>query len=132
MFRAQVAAADLLLDSEALRFLLKVVLDIGNFLNSHSSRLSSASGYTLDTLLKLPDARSPVDKSVTLLHWLIRHCMSKNPAVRVPFRSPLADCSHCERAEAKTLCFASFAFQALAEILAIDLAEVSLSATTLF
>ena len=62
---------------------LQVVLDIGNFLNSHSSRLSSASGYTLDTLLKLPDARSLVDTSVTLLHCE----KTRDP----PLRSTFAD-----------------------------------------
>jgi hypothetical protein len=84
------------------------VLEIGNFLNSHNDRMANAVGYRLDTLLcviagrsviptctlfsfvpgranwrtparRLHDARSPADKSVTLLHWLIRHCERERP-----------------------------------------------------
>ena len=51
--------------------ILKISLEIGNFLNAGGHQ-GSALGFQLETLLKLKEVRSTKNRTVTLLHYLAR------------------------------------------------------------
>ncbi len=59
-------------ESSLMRQLLKMALDIGNFLNASTAQ-GSAIGFQLDTLLKLREVRSSKQRTVTLLHFIARY-----------------------------------------------------------
>jgi hypothetical protein len=59
------------LNSGKLKELLALVLSLGNALNASSSRKNVATGFKLETLLKLAELRSPLDGQVTLLRYLV-------------------------------------------------------------
>lgn len=64
-------ALDDALDSRALTALLRVVLDIGNFLNARCPRSGAAAGYRLEALASLASIRSPTKKcAAPLAPWV--------------------------------------------------------------
>eukprot|EP00798_Chlamydomonas_sp_ICE-L_P013879 gene13880-19805_t len=58
--------------------ILKIALEIGNFLNAGGHQ-GSAIGFQLETLLKLKDVRSTRNRAVTLLHYLARELQRQRP-----------------------------------------------------
>jgi hypothetical protein len=58
--------------SSLMRHLLKLALEIGNFLNA-SSPQGAAVGFHLETLLRLRDVKSTNNKAQTLLHFVARY-----------------------------------------------------------
>ena len=63
-------ACDELINSTRLRQLLGIVLTFGNRLNTAGNRKRKAGAFTLDSLLKLSQAKA-FDKKTTFLHYLI-------------------------------------------------------------
>ncbi|KAL3308836.1 FH2 domain-containing protein 1 [Cichlidogyrus casuarinus] len=70
--------AQALMDSESLRGILRLILKIGNFLNNGEC-IGSASGFAMNSLLKLSDVRSNVNSRITLLHYLVQEIETRYP-----------------------------------------------------
>ena len=66
-----VNASEQIMGSERLARLLEVTLAVGNQLNREHSRLGSATGFTVDTLMKLCITKA-VDNETTLLRFIVR------------------------------------------------------------
>ena len=67
--------------SGKLEKILRIVLDIGNFMNGSTNR-GSAYGFQLEALIKLKDtkvSKKDNDGTPTLLHYLVRFLNSKEP-----------------------------------------------------
>jgi len=64
--------------SELIPRYLELILAIGNFLNQ-GSHAGGAFGFTLDSLLKLKDTKSPVKPEFTLLHYLAQIIEKNRP-----------------------------------------------------
>jgi formin 2 len=60
--------------SEALHRVLALVLTMGNWMNGGNHMRGQADGFHLEILGKLKDVKSQ-DKSMTLLHYLVRESM---------------------------------------------------------
>jgi diaphanous 1 len=75
--------------------LLRLVLDIGNFLNA-GSNMGQAAGFRLDALPKLQDTRSTADAKVSLLDYLAQVVLTTVPDV-AHFREDLAKCDQARR-----------------------------------
>ena len=68
-------AATAAVSSDTLRYWCHAVLAAGNFLNHGSAKLSKARAYKLNSLFsKLSELRSPTEKGVTLLTFMMTHC----------------------------------------------------------
>lgn len=65
--------------SDSLKQVLRVVLQLGNYLNGGTSK-GKAAGFKLQSLRKLRDTKTTNNKS-TLLHYLIQHIKKKCPEV---------------------------------------------------
>ncbi|GIL72691.1 hypothetical protein Vretifemale_2934, partial [Volvox reticuliferus] len=64
--------------SSLMKHLLKLALEIGNFLNA-SSPQGAAIGFHLETLLRLRDVKSTNNKGQTLLHFVARQQLRQYP-----------------------------------------------------
>lgn len=62
-----------LAENEALHQLLKVILRVGNVMNTGTAQ-GNAAGFRLSLLPKLPDIKSSVDSQLTLVHYLLAVC----------------------------------------------------------
>lgn len=71
-------ACDEVRSSSLMRHLLKLALEIGNFLNA-SSPQGAAVGFNLETLSKLRDVKSSSNPAQTLLHFIARQQMRQCP-----------------------------------------------------
>lgn len=58
--------------------LLEVILHLGNFLN-YDTFAGDCYGYTLPSLLKIRDCKSPIKPEYTLLHYLTAYCAAYRP-----------------------------------------------------
>lgn len=56
---------------------MKLILEIGNFLN-HGTNKGNASGFDLDTLVKLDDIKS-ICKKLSLLYFILRNIDETKP-----------------------------------------------------
>jgi len=65
--------------SKRLRTLLEVILVLGNYMNKGSR--GNASGFKLQSLNKMLDTKSSVDRRITLLHYVLEFLMGKFPTV---------------------------------------------------
>ncbi|GLI68844.1 hypothetical protein VaNZ11_013387, partial [Volvox africanus] len=65
-------------NSSLMKHLLKLALEIGNFLNA-SSPQGAAIGFHLETLLRLRDVKSTNNKGQTLLHFVARQQLRQYP-----------------------------------------------------
>ncbi|KAJ0062979.1 hypothetical protein NL108_010283, partial [Boleophthalmus pectinirostris] len=65
--------------SGSLRHLLEIVLAFGNYMNK--GQRGNAYGFRINSLNKIADTKSSIDKSVTLLHYLITVLEQKYPKV---------------------------------------------------
>uniref|UniRef100_A0A3B3ZTB4 Dishevelled associated activator of morphogenesis 1b n=1 Tax=Periophthalmus magnuspinnatus TaxID=409849 RepID=A0A3B3ZTB4_9GOBI len=74
--------------SVSLRHLLEIVLAFGNYMNK--GQRGNAFGFRINSLNKIGDTKSSIDKSVTLLHYLITVLEQKYPKV-MTFREDLKD-----------------------------------------
>lgn len=62
------AVSDAVMSSARLKTVFHTILEVGNFLNAHTSR-GAAAGFKLATLQKLSEVRAN-DNKMTLLHYL--------------------------------------------------------------
>ncbi|XP_069772982.1 disheveled-associated activator of morphogenesis 1 isoform X2 [Narcine bancroftii] len=67
------------LQSKNLKQLLEVVLAFGNYMNK--GQRGNANGFKLSSLNKIADTKSSIEKSITLLHYLITILEKKYPKV---------------------------------------------------
>ena len=65
--------------SKKLQKILEYVLAFGNYMNKGAR--GNAYGFKLEGLTKVVDTKSSLDKSVTLLHYIIDVCGSKSPEI---------------------------------------------------
>jgi len=65
-----IAAAGQVKSSMQLRTVLRVVLLLGNFVNHGSTKSKQTKGFTVESLAKLAELKSPVSPSVTMLHYV--------------------------------------------------------------
>jgi hypothetical protein len=75
--RTIVAAAQQVMNSPSLKYIMQLVLRIGNILNGGGNR-GGAYGFKISSLTKLADARAAVP-GVTLLTFVVETVTSKNP-----------------------------------------------------
>lgn len=77
-----VTGAEQVRSSKKLRAVLRVVLVLGNFMNHGSTDGSDrhTKGFSVESLPKLRDMKSPVHPSVTMLHY-VAHIVSSPPKV---------------------------------------------------
>uniref|UniRef100_A0A8C5DIZ5 Dishevelled associated activator of morphogenesis 1b n=1 Tax=Gouania willdenowi TaxID=441366 RepID=A0A8C5DIZ5_GOUWI len=68
-----------ILHSRSLKQLLEVVLAFGNYMNK--GQRGNAYGFKVSSLNKIADTKSSIDKSITLLHYLITILEKKYPKV---------------------------------------------------
>lgn len=72
--------------SGSLRHLLEIVLAFGNYMNK--GQRGNAYGFRINSLNKIADTKSSIDKGITLLHYLITVVEQKYPKV-MKFREEL-------------------------------------------
>eukprot|EP00026_Physarum_polycephalum_P006630 Phypoly_transcript_06680.p1 GENE.Phypoly_transcript_06680~~Phypoly_transcript_06680.p1 ORF type:complete len:393 (+),score=90.91 Phypoly_transcript_06680:114-1181(+) len=72
-------ACQALMNDEAFRQLLVIVLKFGNFMNGGSAR-GGAVGFKINCLLNLSETKS-TDNKTTLLHYLVKYMRDNMPAV---------------------------------------------------
>ena len=65
--------------SKKLQKILEYILAFGNYMNKGAR--GNAYGFKLEGLTKVVDTKSSLDKSVTLLHYIIDVCGSKSPEI---------------------------------------------------
>ncbi|KAK5885819.1 hypothetical protein CesoFtcFv8_016916 [Champsocephalus esox] len=75
--KALSVASQEVVQSGALRQLLEVVLAFGNYMNK--GQRGNAWGFKVSSLNKLADTKSSIDKSVTLLHYMVTVLERKYP-----------------------------------------------------
>merc|ERR1719464_1625644 len=63
-------AAAQMRSSKQLRTILVVVLVMGNFMNHGTVQDHRTKGFTLESLLKLLELKSPLHRSVSLVHYV--------------------------------------------------------------
>jgi hypothetical protein len=85
---AVIVASTSLTSSEKLRKLLEVILAFGNYMNS--GRRGGAWGFKLSVFDRLIDTRAPSDKSMTLMHFVVKTVMEKMPEIST-FSEDLVD-----------------------------------------
>lgn len=87
--------------SEKLKEIMKLILDLGNLLNSGTAR-GSAVGFKLDSLLKLTDTRASTNSRMTLMHYLCKFLMDKLPTL-LDFHEDLVSLETATKIQLKSL-----------------------------
>lgn len=83
-----------------LKDIMKMILNLGNLLNSGTAR-GSAVGFKLDSLLKLTDTRA-TNGRMTLMHYLCKHLAEKLPTL-LDFHEELLSLEAATKIQLKSL-----------------------------
>eukprot|EP01125_Pyxidicula_operculata_P005744 TRINITY_DN2009_c0_g1_i3.p1 TRINITY_DN2009_c0_g1~~TRINITY_DN2009_c0_g1_i3.p1 ORF type:complete len:1057 (+),score=291.40 TRINITY_DN2009_c0_g1_i3:85-3255(+) len=93
MITTAYSACKQLHESSKFKKFLEITLAFGNFLNASTAR-GGASGFKLDTLLKLVDMKGSSDSKKTMLHFIIEYMQSNMPE----YTDMKSDFVHAEKA----------------------------------